>query len=179
VALEGAAAEAQEVRQIAPQLFAPVYRDPNAPAHKPPPAPTSPPPAKPSPSAAASRPPAPAPIPSREKPFGICEPSANDFVVCLGAALSLADRAVDDAERAVLASLGGRPGVNPLIAETAARSLKAADDAWRILRDRECNDLPLIEAGLEGSIYERRLRCRLRRDIDRVEFLRVRYGPQG
>jgi cell division septation protein DedD len=30
---------AQQVRQIAPDLFAPVYRDPNAPAHKPPPAP--------------------------------------------------------------------------------------------------------------------------------------------
>jgi uncharacterized protein YecT (DUF1311 family) len=76
----------------------------------------------------------------------------------------------------VLAGLGGRPGVNPLIADGASRGLRSAQDAWRILRDRECADLPLIEAGLEGSLYERRLRCRLRRDIDRAEFLRDRYG---
>ena len=159
-------------------MFAPVYRDPNAPAHKPPPAARR---ARAcgeaSTAAKPRRPLAAAIVPSRDRPFGACDPGANDFVVCLGAALSLADRAVEDGERAVLASLGGRPGVNPLIAETAARSLKAADDAWRILRDRECNDLPLIEAGLDGSLYERRLRCRLRRDIDRAEFLRERYGP--
>ena len=114
-----------------------------------------------------------------DKPFGACVPGAEKFVTCLAAATELADHSVEDTERAVLASLSGRPGVNPLIADSAARSLRAAGDAWRVLRDRECIDLPLIEAGLEGSLYERRLRCRLRRDIDRAEFLRDRYGPQG
>jgi uncharacterized protein YecT (DUF1311 family) len=111
-----------------------------------------------------------------DKPFGACVPGAVNFVTCLAAATELADHSVEDTEHAVLASLSGRPGVNPLIADSASRSLRAAEDAWRILRDRECTDLPLIEAGLEGSLYERRLRCRLRRDIDRAEFLRDRYG---
>ena len=40
-------------------------------------------------------------------------------------------------------------------------------------------DLPLIENGLGGSLYEKRLVCRIRRDIERVEYLRGRYGPAG
>jgi hypothetical protein len=57
--------------------------------------------------------------------------------------------------------------------------LRAAGEAWRMLRERECADLPLIEAGLTGSLYERRLICRIRRDIERVEFLKARYGAEG
>ena len=63
-----------------------------------------------------------------------------------------------------------------MLADGAARGLRAAGDAWRVLRERECTDLPLIEAGLNGSLYEKRLVCRIRRDIERVEFLRARYG---
>jgi hypothetical protein len=44
------------------------------------------------------------------------------------------------------------------------------------LRDRECADLTLVESGLDGGLYERRLRCRISRDIDRAEFLRGHYG---
>jgi uncharacterized protein YecT (DUF1311 family) len=169
------------VRQIAPEQFAPNYSDPNAPAHKPTPVAPAPPPkpvvakpAKPAP------PPPPPPVtPSRDKPYGACTPGALDWVSCLGVAAELADRGVEHEEQAVLATLGGRPGVNPLIADSAARSLRSAGEAWRILRDRECADLPLIEQGLDGGLYERRLRCRIRRDIDRIEVLRERYGPAG
>jgi uncharacterized protein YecT (DUF1311 family) len=163
------------VRRIAPDQFAPVYGDPSAPAHKPAPAPSPPPPppriVKPKP------PPPPPPIPpSREKPFGACVAGAVDWIACLGVAAELADRSVEQEEHEVLASLPGRPGVNPLIAEGAARSLRAAGEAWRMLRDRECADLTLVESGLDGGLYERRLRCRISRDIDRAEFLRGHYG---
>lgn len=157
-------------------MFEPVYRDPNAPPHKPPPAP------KPAPKAASSKPspkPEPALTPSRARPYGVCAPAALDFVACLGAAAERADRAVEEAEHSVLAGLGERAGVNPVIADGAARGLRAAGEAWRVLRDRECADLPLIENGLVGSIYERRLICRIRRDVDRAEFLRQRYGVWG
>jgi len=160
-------------------MFAPVYSDPNAPAHKlaPPPKPLAPPPPKP----AAEKPPPPAAAvaPSRVRPYGACAPEARDFVACLGDAAGLADGEVEQAERAVLAGLGGRPGLNPVVADGAARGLHAAGEAWRMLRDRECADLPLIEAGLSGSLYERRLMCRIRRDIERVEFLRRTYGAEG
>lgn len=177
--LGATAAPAQEVRQIAPELFAPMLGDPHAVSHKPPPPP------KPAP-ALAKPPPAPAPpppppviAPSRERPYGSCEPEARDWAACLGVAAQLADRGVEQAERAALAGLGGRPGVNPVIAEGAARGLRAAGEAWRVLRDRECADLPLIEAGLTGSLYERRLMCRIRRDVERAEVLRERYGAEG
>jgi hypothetical protein len=166
------AAGAQDVRRIAPDLFPPVYGDPGAPSHKP-----APPPPPPPQKLVAPKPRPPPPLtPSRDKPLGACVAGAPEFVPCLGLAAGLADRSVEDEERAVLGSLSGRPGVNPLIADGAGRSLRAAGEAWRTLRDRECGDLPLIEAGLEGGLYERRLRCRISRDIDRVEFLRGHYG---
>jgi uncharacterized protein YecT (DUF1311 family) len=169
------------VRQIAPDMFAPVYRDPHAPQHKPPP----PPPPKPAPAPAATKAAVPKPqptaalAPSRAHPYGACAPEAPDFVVCLGAAVESADREVEAAEHSTLAGLGVRPGVNPVVADGAARALRAAGGAWRALRDVECADLPLIENGLIGSLYERRLICRIRRDIERVEFLRARYGAGG
>src|SRR5206468_2707215 len=123
--------EAQEVRHIAPDQFAPVYVDPNAPAHKPPPPPAPPKPAAP---VAAAKPPPPAPppplAPTRAHPFGPCQPAAPDFVACLGGAAELADRGVEDAEHATLASLAHRPDVNPVLADGAARGLRAAGDAW-------------------------------------------------
>jgi hypothetical protein len=162
-------------------MFAPMYSDPNAPSHKLPPPPPPPPKPPPAPKAAVEKPPPPPPevAPSRDKPYGACEPSAPGWGVCLGGAAQLADHAVEQTEHAVLAALGNRPGVNPVVADGAARGLRAAGDAWRVLRDRECSDLPLIEAGLTGSLYERRLMCRIRRDVERVEFLRQRYGSDG
>ncbi len=167
------------MRQIAPELFAPMLGDPNAVSHKPPPPP--PPPPKPAPVAKAPPPPPPPPLvaPSRERPYGACEPEARDWAACLGVAALQADRDVEQAERTAQAGFSGRPGINPVIADGAARGLRAAGEAWRVLRDRECADLPLIETGLNGSLYERRLMCRIRRDVERVEILRERYGVEG
>jgi hypothetical protein len=167
-----ALARADEVRQIAPDMFQPNYRDANAPEHKTALAPTP----------VAAKPPAPPPVgappagPSRSRPFGGCDPQSHDFAACLGEAAGRADRSVEEAEHSVLAGLGHRPGVNPIVADAAARELRAAGDVWRTLRERECAGLPLIENGLTGSLYERRLICRIRRDIERVEFLRERYA---
>src|SRR6185437_3685125 len=110
-ALAGAA-RAEEVRQIAPDMFEPVYRDPHAPQHKPPPPPK---PAPAAPKATAPKPPAPAPVlaPSRAHPYGACAPEAANFVVCLGESVVRADGEVEAAEHSVLAGLGERSGVNP------------------------------------------------------------------
>jgi uncharacterized protein YecT (DUF1311 family) len=160
-------------------MFEPVYRDPNAPQHKPP-AP------KPTQGASKAAAPKPAPAkpdaalaPSHARPYGACAPEAPNFVACLGEATERADRKVEEAEHSVLAGLSERPGVNPVVADAAARGLRAAGEAWRALRDRECGDLALIENGLIGSLYERRLICRIRRDIERMDFLRERYGARG
>ena len=149
--------------------------DPHAPSHKLPPPPPVPPPKV----VAPPPPPPPVVAPSRERPWGACNPESRDWATCLGVAAQLADREVEQAERAALAGLGQRPGVNPVIADGAARGLRAAGEAWRVLRDRECADLPLIETGLTGSLYERRLMCRIRRDVERGEVLRERYGGEG
>ncbi len=156
------------MRQIAPQEFAPVYSDPHAPAHKPPAAQAA---------AAPARPRAQA-VPSREKPYGACAPEAAGFVGCLPEAATLSDRDVEAAERAALAGFAHRPDLNPVLADAAAKALRAADEAWRALRERECGELALIENGLTGALYARRLECRIRRDVERAAFLRERYGAR-
>ena len=157
-------------------MFEPVYRDPNAPLHKPP----APKPVPAGPKAAAAKPPPQKPeaalAPSHARPYGACAPEAPNFVACLGDVAGRADQEVERAEHSVLAGLGGRAGVNPVVADAASRGLRAAGETWRTLRDRECEDLALIENGLAGSLYERRLICRIRRDIERAETLRTRYG---
>ena len=167
------------MRQIAPDLVAPTYGDPSAPSHKLPPAPPPPPPVVRAAPAAKPAPVLPPPItPSRDKPLGACEAGMNGFVACLTTAAELADRSVGDAERAAIAAIGKRADINPVVADGATRGLHATGDLWRMLRDRECADLPLVETGLDGSLFQRRLLCRIQRDVDRVETLRQRYGGE-
>jgi hypothetical protein len=164
-------AQADEVRQIAPDRFTPMYRDPNAmQPHKP--APT------PAPPAADATPPARSKVaaPSRAQPLGACERAARDWLICLAATANLADAGVDEEERAILAGLSGRAGLNPLMAEAVTNALKAAEDSWRTLRERECGNLAIIERAYSGTLYETKLVCRIRRDIERVEALRERYA---
>ena len=83
---------------------------------------------------------------------------------------------MEAAEQKAVAGLNGRAGLNPVMADAAARALRAAGEAWRELSARECGDLALIEVGLEGALYQRRLQCRIKRDNERVEALGARYG---
>ena len=99
-----------------------------------------------------------------------------EFRGLLGGRAALADQAVEAAEKSTVDALGLRGALNPLLVQQFAQNLHTAGDAWRNLRERECADLPLIEAGLAGSLYEKRLECRIGRDIERVEFLRRAYG---
>ena len=108
---EPTTARADEVRQIAPEMFAPMLGDPNAPNHKPPPLrPRHLRRQKPAPVAKAPPPPPPPPAPpvvapSRARPYGSCEPDARDWTACLGVAEQLAQHGVEQAERATLAGL--------------------------------------------------------------------------
>jgi uncharacterized protein YecT (DUF1311 family) len=169
-----ASAHAQDVqppRQIAPDMFAPVLRDGAAtPRPRPAAAPT------PSPAPVPTEPPrSPIVAPTRERPLGGCERGARDWVLCLQATARLADRSVEEASSRVAASLETRDNLNPIMREEMTNALSGAQEAWRNLRDRECAMLPLIENGLGGALYEARLICRIRRDIERRETLAARY----
>jgi uncharacterized protein YecT (DUF1311 family) len=175
LALLGAVARAQDApppRQIAPEMFAPVLRD-GAAAARPRPAAAAPTPAP------AEPPRSPVVAPGRERPLGGCERGAHDWMLCLEATARLADRSVEEAAFHVVVGLEARDKLNPLMREAMTRALSGAQEAWRTLRDRECAELPLIENGLNGTLFESRLICRIRRDIERGEALAERYvaGP--
>jgi len=174
-----AVAHAQETpppRQIAPERFAPTPRDaatisaphPIAPARS-----------TPAPHETAA-PPTRSPIvaPNRERPFGACERTAQNWLVCLEATAQLSDRAVADAGARLRLGLDRRPRLNPVMREAIAKALTGADEAWRSLRERECGELTLIERDLTGSLFEARLVCRIRRNLERVEVLSERYGGE-
>jgi hypothetical protein len=56
------------------------------------------------------------------------------------------------------------------------KALGDADEAWRNLRDRECGQLALIERQMPKALYEARLICRIRRNLERMEALDLHYG---
>jgi uncharacterized protein YecT (DUF1311 family) len=174
------AAHAQEAappRQIDPERFAPMPRDaatisathPTAPAKPPPPPPAA---------AIAAPPPTPVVMPDRERPQGACDRAARDWLACLAATAQLSDSAVEDAVARLVAGLDGRPRLNPVTREAIGNALRGAQESWRSLRERECAYLTLIETGLTGTLYEARLLCRIRRNLERQEALSAHYSEQ-
>ena len=169
--------DAAAPRQIDPDRFAPMPRDAATIG-----APHPIPPAKlphPPPAAAIVEPPR-APIlpPTREQPQGACDRTARDWLACLAATAQLSDRAVEDAVARLIAGLESRPRLNPVTREAVGNALRGAQEAWRSLRERECAYLTLIESGLTGTLYEVRLLCRMRRNLERVEALSAHYSEQ-
>jgi uncharacterized protein YecT (DUF1311 family) len=154
LAVPAGAGDAPSPRQIAPDRFAPSYRDAPAKAQ------------------------AEAPIvaPSADHPLGACDRKARDWIACLDATTRLADGAVNEAEARVIASLEKRPSLNSVTRGAIATALKSADEEWRALRERECGVLALVERGVGGALYEARLVCRIRRDVERARALDERYG---
>jgi uncharacterized protein YecT (DUF1311 family) len=174
------AAHAQDAaapRQIDPDRFAPMPRDAATIAAPHPVAPgriASPPPV----ATVVEAPRAPILAPTRERPQGACDRTARDWLACLAATAQLSDSAVEDADARLVVGLDRRPRLNPVTRQAVGAALRGAQGAWRSLRERECADLTLIESGLTGTLYEVRLLCRIRRNLERVEALSAHYSEQ-
>jgi uncharacterized protein YecT (DUF1311 family) len=170
------AAHAQDAagpRQIDPDRFAPTPRDAATIA-----APHPKPAAKVAPPPLAATLAAPIVMPNRERPQGACDRTARDWLTCLAATAQLSDSAVENAVAGLIAGLDGRPRLNPVTREAVGNALRGAEEAWRSLRERECAYLTLIETGVTGTLYEARLLCRIRRNLERVEALSTHYSEQ-
>ena len=171
------AQDAAPPRQIDPDRFSPTPRDaatiaaphPMAPAKVAPPPPAA---------AIVAPPPTPVVMPNRDRPQGACDRTARDWLICLAATAQLSDSAVEDAVARLIAGLDGRPRLNPVTREAVGNALRGAQEAWRSLRERECAYLTLIETGVTGTLYEARLLCRIRRNLERQEALSTHYSEQ-
>ena len=67
-------------------------------------------------------------------------------------------------------------GVSEFHRQAWNRSLREADRRFAFMRDEECGLLATSEAIEEAELYVARLHCEIRRTLERVEALRVRYG---
>ena len=114
--------------------------------------------------------------PDREHPAGACEKRARDWAACLQATARLSDAVVEEAEARASDAIQRRERLNAVLKTAVASALRSAQDEWRALRERECGDLALLETGLEGTLFEIRALCRIRRNLERAETLKARYG---
>ena len=121
-------------------------------------------------------PPAPILAPTKERPFGACNPRAHDWIACLTATSALSEAIVDEAEQAARAALPRRRNLNPYLQKSYGEALARLDAQWRKFRDAECDALAPLERGLPRQVYEARLTCRIVRNLERGEALKARYG---
>lgn len=114
--------------------------------------------------------------PTREHPFGSCERGSRNWLICLRATADVSNLMVDEAENRVIASLLQRPNLTPSLQRVLAKALTDAEVAWVALRDQECNQLALLEAGAGVQLYEAQLKCRLSHNAERIDQLSSRYA---
>jgi len=153
-----AAADPDAPRQIAPDLVPPAAADSAA-------------------DGAAER--APIVAPSKDRPYGACRREARDWLACLAATAALSDGLVNAAEQRAREAVARRLKTNKLLPETFAKALDLVDADWRGLRDRECETLAFFENGPPAPVYERRLNCRIRLNLERAADLERLFGEGG
>jgi len=114
--------------------------------------------------------------PTEEHPTGACRRGARDWLACLSATATLSDRALDEVETKLADAVGRRPQVNVVMRKLFVKELTEVETDWRALRERECQGLPAFEKASPGPLYELRLTCRIRRNLERIAALQARYG---
>jgi uncharacterized protein YecT (DUF1311 family) len=113
--------------------------------------------------------------PTKEHPFGACDPKAHDWAPCLTATARQSDGIVEQAEQDVRDAVAQRRKLNPYLQKAYGDALSRLDAEWRKFRDSECDALAALERGLPAQIYEARQTCRVLRNLERAEALRARY----
>jgi hypothetical protein len=86
------------------------------------------------------------------------------------------NEALTTTSKDVLRSLGQQSGVSQGQRLFAERTLAEAQELWRKMRDVECGPLAGLDKSLVGDVYERRLRCLIRADRERILVLKRRIG---
>ncbi len=143
----------QEIRRIAPDRFPEMRQDPGQ----------------------RQQPAAARPALDIDQPFASCETSPSR-AACLrtltGEFRHLLARVLDLIQtRWQLA-----PDVSEFHRQAWNRSLREADRRFAFMREEECGLLATSEVVQEAELYVARLNCEIRRTLERIELLRVRYG---
>jgi hypothetical protein len=86
------------------------------------------------------------------------------------------DELAADTLKETMRTIGERPTISRGQRLFVERVLPQADELWRKTRDLECGPLAAFETALPGDTYERRLRCLIRADRERIAILKARFG---
>jgi uncharacterized protein YecT (DUF1311 family) len=113
-----------------------------------------------------------------ELPYGACnkELPRRQRTLCLQQTSELMDGLAAEAVKNAMTAIAARPSVGQGQRGLADRGIAEAQELWRKQRDLECGSLVGFDLSLDGDTYERRLRCLVRSDRERIDTLARRYG---
>ena len=116
-------------------------------------------------------------MPTGERPFGSCERGMARLVWlrCLKATSEMTDQKVNETAGLVQQKLDAKAGAASGRKRFWSRALEQSQELWRGLRNHECQQLASAEESLVADVYEARLLCLLRSDLQRVSDLQSRY----
>jgi uncharacterized protein YecT (DUF1311 family) len=111
-------------------------------------------------------------------PYGACkkELPTRQRSLCLQQTSELMNALAAEAVKNAVAAIAARPSVGQGQRVFADRGIADAQELWRKQRDLECGSLVGFDLSLDGDTYERRLRCLIRSDRERIDSLARRYG---
>ncbi|WP_439575615.1 lysozyme inhibitor LprI family protein [Phreatobacter sp.] len=113
--------------------------------------------------------------PTPERPFGHCSRDQSNWIFCLQAIARASDSRLDETVDQVAHNLAGNQAFGPFQRQAFERAVREADRRYRALRDHECQALVLSEPDVQGELFEARLTCRIRRNLERITVLQTRY----
>lgn len=114
-------------------------------------------------------------VPATAKlPYGACEDTLPRIarLTCLRETSILMDDLVAENAKEALKALGERRRVRNA-QHSLERAFSQAQELWRTLRDLECGELIILQSELSGDTYERKLRCLIRADLDRIAAMKL------
>lgn len=113
--------------------------------------------------------------PTAERPFGPCSREQSNWIFCLQAAARASDARLGQTVDQIARMLAGNAAFGPFQRQAFERALHEADRRFRALRDHECQALVLSEPDVQGELFEARLTCQIRRNLERIATLVARY----
>ena len=118
---------------------------------------------------------------SEQLPYGACDGDIvpRQRILCLQQTSELMNGLASETVKDVAKAVGEQPRVTQAQRQFAERTLVQAQEIWVKNRDLECGLLARFEVALPGDIYERRLRCLIRADRERIAALKLKFGKDA
>jgi uncharacterized protein YecT (DUF1311 family) len=118
---------------------------------------------------------------TEQLPYGACDGdiTPRQRTLCLQQTSEFMNGLASETVREAARAIGEQPRVTQAQRQFAERTLVQAQEIWAKNRDLECGLLARFDVTLPGDIYERRLRCLIRADRERIAALRLKFAKDA